>query len=479
MKDFKILWIDDDWANTESIAYEKLEYLSQSLIEKGNISIEKFSTIDGGVHQLTLDFFNLVVIDLDFQNENKTTRHKRNASNIINSLKLHKTKFAILTNHSKADKFLSKEEIASVRHLMIGIYQKSENNKEAFIKDILDIASFTPINILHLSDFHFNSNLENNDKNEQEERFNKLIEVINQSNKNIPIDYIVFSGDLACNNPNDDINESALHIRNLVNRTIQDYDKFLIVPGNHDIEWENFNQAKLGNHSGKAFYKLLRDIYAGNLEVITKLVGYNPKNNSFDDSHPDSFTWSYNNVNSQIKFLCLNSVIAEEDISLIGKGRISKNTISFIKKEWGLPPQINELRIAVFHHNILPPFSINTLDENDNLLNSGEIMEILSKHGCDIILGGHCHGSHFYNFSYSTLNHNGFSETKNIAYISTSTSGGYTATKDRPRSFNIIRIYQTQEQHIKSIEIIPFAYDSTDNEWIELTGTYNYITQNR
>jgi len=479
MKEFKILWIDDDWENTDSKAFEKLEDLSQKLIENGNISIEKFARIDGGVHQLTIDFFDLVIIDLDFQNENKNSRHKRSVSNIVNSLKQHKTKFAILTNHSKADKFLTNSEIESVSYLMIDIYQKSEDGKEIFVKDILDIASFSPINILHLSDFHFNSNLQNSEKDEQETRFEKLIGVINESNQSTPIDYIVFSGDLASNNPAEDINQSALYIRNLVNNTIDDFSKFLIVPGNHDIEWEDFREAKIGKHSGSAFYQFLRDIYHRNLEVISKMVGFNPKNNSFDDNHPDSFSWSYVNENSQIKFLCLNSVIAEQNTALVGKGRISKNTISFIEKEWGVPPQMNELRIAIFHHNILPPFSINTLDENDNLLNSGEIMEVLSKHGCDIILGGHCHGSHFYNFSYSTLNHHGFSEMKNISHISTSTSGGYTATMDRPRSFNIIRIYQTKEQHIKSVEIIPYAYDSTRNEWIELSGVYNNITQNR
>ena len=245
------------------------------------------------------------------------------------------------------------------------------------------------------------------------------------------------------------------------------------------LNGEDFSNAKIGKHSGSTFYQFLKDIYIKNLEVISKLVGFNPKNYAFDDSHPDSFSWSYVNENSQVKFLCLNSVIAEQNTLLVGKGRISKNTISFIEKEWSVPPQMNELRIAVFHHNILPPFSINTLDENDNLLNSGEIMEVLSKYGCDIVLGGHCHGSYFYNFSYSSLNHHGFSKTKNISYISTSTSGGYTATKDRPRSFNVIRIYQTKEQHIKSVEIVPYAYDSTKNEWIELSGVYNTITQNR
>ena len=231
MKEFKILWIDDDWGNTGSKAFEKLESLSQKLIENGNISIENFPTIDGGVHQLTIDFFDLVIIDLDFQNENKNSRHKRSVSNIVNSLKQHKTKFAILTNHSKADKFLTDTEIESVRHLMIDIYQKSEDGKEIFLKDILDIASFSPINILHLSDFHFDSKLENSEKDEQEKRFKKLIEVINQSNEKIPIDYIVFSGDLASNNPVEDINQSAPYIRNLVNNTIGDFSKFLIVPG--------------------------------------------------------------------------------------------------------------------------------------------------------------------------------------------------------------------------------------------------------
>jgi predicted MPP superfamily phosphohydrolase len=478
MKNFKILWIDDDWNNKDSNEYKILEKIYQGIIKNRKVIIERFSTIDGGVHQLTIEAFDFVIIDLDFQNEDKTSRHMRSASNIINTIKKHQIKFAILTNHSKAGRFLPKKEIEEVKHLLVDIYQKSEKSREQLISDIVDITSFSPINIMQLSDFHFNSKLVKNEKDEQQKRFDKLIELVNRMNQTLPIDYIVFSGDLASNYPTDDIKESAIQIRNLVNNTIKDYSKFLIVPGNHDIEWEDFDNAKIGSSPGKAFYHFLCDIYAGNKEVISKLVGFNPKNNSFDYNHPDSFSWSYSNDNGLVKFLCLNSVIAESDYSLRGKGKISPNTISFIKQEWDVPPQKNELRIAVFHHNILPPFSINKLDENSNLLNTGETIEILTKHGCDIILGGHCHDSYLYKLSYSTLNYRGYDKTKNITYISTSTSGGYSPTKDRPRSFNIIRIYQAKQKGIKSIQIIPFAYDSKENEWIELNGINDLIKQN-
>lgn len=477
MKEFNILWIDDDWEhmnNTEFLILDEIRTKLLSYDSRLNI-VTKSSIADGVMSILGRDIrYDFVIIDLDFKNENeKSEKDKYNYSDLVDQIQNKGIKYAILSNQKV--NFNLSETVAKTKNLIIGIYDKG--NYAKFIGDMQNISRFSPLNILHISDFHYDSTMEGNEAIEQEDRFEKLIKIASEMHKKEMIDYVIFSGDLAYKKPDQDLKICGKFIRKLINSTINDYSKIFIIPGNHDIEWDNYEQSKISAIPANSFYEFYKEVFDDNLDFISRLIGYNSRNDSFDNNcNPDSFCWSYTNMNNLVSILGLNSVTTSADLK--SKGKISKNVISFIKKEWSRYPTKHELRIAVFHHNILPPFSINKLDESESLLNSGEILELLSELNCDILLSGHCHDSYLYNFSFSSLNYNGFNNFKNITYISTGTFGGVTPTLDRARSFNMIKVYQSKDEHTKTIRLSPIVYDSRRKEWIKQKELHTDIHQN-
>ena len=482
MSEFKILWIDDDWnAPNESNEYIGLKSIKEEIDKIENVDLKCISKIDSALIQLGQERFDFIILDFNFKNELDDDPFKRDISIVLDYINKQKNiRFTILSNYS-ADSF-STDLLNQHNDSLVGIYQKTyestvKRNIKKFILDIKEIASFSPITFLHLSDFHFDHNY-SGENTEQTRMIKKLIEFLHKNKQTLRIDYIILSGDIAFKNPEKDIKACAILIKEIVHSVLDsDFNKLFIVPGNHDISWDDFENAEISDDTGRYYYEFLQDIYINNKEIISKLAGYMPKTESINLNNVDSFSWAYNNLNLSTKILCLNSVIAKKDKKSQGKGLLSKETITFIEKEWETPRMKNELRIAVFHHNILPPFSINTFDGNDNLLNTGQAIEVLTNHGCDLILSGHSHGSQLYQIAYSASKLKGFERLHNLLNVTTSTFGGAIPGNDRAKSFNIINVYQTKESDLKSIQLTPYAYDSRGCEWIELNNITTFINQ--
>jgi hypothetical protein len=165
-----------------------------------------------------------------------------------------------------------------------------------------------------------------------------------------------------------------------------------------------------------------------------------------------------------LEIIGLSSVATSKELK--GLGIVDDTVKKFLKNKWEDPQPGSYLRIALLHHNILPPFSANPLEESGHIINAGEIVERLTSYGCNIILSGHCHDSYLYNFSISSLTRKGFSSMKNICYLSTGTSGAYAPTKDRSRSFNVLNIFSSLEQDTEvNLVVQPYFYDSRSQIW--------------
>lgn len=474
MNNFNILWIDDVWEkNIDSNDFIFLNAIKNKLEKEGNDTIKIIisPSISHAVTTINSDNidFDFVIVDLIYKNETNF-----NYFEIIKAINKKKVKFAIFSEYEKD--YQNTPVFNLGKDFLFGLYNKQ--NYEDLIKDLLEISSFSSINFIQLSDFHFDSTLKGNDYKNQEIRFDKLIDFLKAKNLNDPIDFMIFSGDFANKEIKNDLKECAKYIRKLVNSSMSGlFERFFIVPGNHDIEWSNFEESEISSKPCESFYEFYKEVYDNDLDIISNLIGYNSQTKLFDSSFsPDCFCFS-RIVNKRISILGLNSVMVEKDYK--GKGMISQSTINFLNHEWDKKATQNEFRIATFHHNLLPPFSLNPKEENGNLLNSGYVIEELTKFGCDLVLSGHCHDTYYYNFSYNILGHEGFSSIKNLSYISSGTSGGYSPTYDRARSFNIIKIFATREKHTKELHITPIIYDSRTNEWIELKTLITNIKQNR
>jgi Calcineurin-like phosphoesterase len=462
MNEFKVLWIDDHWEQKNN----KREHASISSIrndiikDNPNVVIDTMDTIASGVvaffHNVNFNY-NLLIVDLHFDNE------KANLTVNFICEKAKEKSLPVIVFSSFVDdvNVIIKDFVSSP--LLLGCFSKG--NKLSFIEAVLNAAKFRALNVVHISDFHFDSALTGDYYIEQNARFEELVRLLIEENKKWKIDLIVFSGDFAYKHPKEDFIQCFQFLQRIVNGTIKDFSKLLIIPGNHDIEWSDFDKAILAPKTGYHFYEFLKKVYSDDHEITSSLTGYNLNTKSFDPHFdPDSFCWSKTFTNLNVEIIGINTVTIEP--ALLGLGKVSDTVINYIKSTWANPPMGQNLRIAILHHNVLPPFSINSLSESKNILNAGQIINTLADYGCNIILSGHCHDSYLYNISYAILNHKGFSEMKHISYISTSTTGGYVGPLDRARSFNFISIIPSKEPKKKNILISPVLYDSNQRKWI-------------
>lgn len=463
MNTYKILWIDDDWGgNAIPLEKQLLQEVKDTLVlTNNNISVTAKASIAEGV----VDFFfsksfnyDLIIVDLRFIADDKTF-------DIIIENAQRKFLPIIIFSNNLSDYDLSSYTVTS-NTFIVDIIEKI--NKENLIERVLSLSKSKALNIVHISDFHFDSMLKGNAAREQKIRFEKMIDTLEAESRIRPFDLIFFTGDFAAKSPRNDFENCFLIIQELVNKTVGDFSRLCIIPGNHDIEWDDFEKSVISTTPGKAYYEFIKKIYMGsrNEEVLKNLIGWNHKMNQFDDHfEPDYFCWHKNFENLKVEILGLNSATIKAELK--GLGQVSEGTMSFIENEWG-KPNGTSLRIALVHHNILPPFSMNTLEESSNIRNSGQLIELLAKNNCNLLFSGHCHDSYLYNFSYSVLTHNGFSGFRNLTYVSTGTSGGYAPNYDRARSFNIIHL-GPQEAGERSIILTPYLYDSRLQEWAQVT----------
>lgn len=463
MSEFKVLWIDDHWEQKNN----KREYTAISSIrdniskENPDIIIDTMDTIASGVvaffHNKNFNY-NLLIVDLHFDNE----KTKLTVNFICEKAKEKSLPVIIFSSFVDDINKIIKDFVSSP--LLLGSFDKGD--KIGFMNAVLNAAKFRALNVVHISDFHFDSALTGQYLAEQNARFEELVKILIEENSKWKIDLIVFSGDFAYKHPKEDFLQCFQFLQRIVNGTIKDFSKLLIIPGNHDIEWSDFERAILAPKTGYHFFEFLKKVYSDDHEIISSLTGFNINTKSFDNHYdPDSFCWSKTFSNLNVEVIGINTVTIEPD--LLGLGKVSDNIINFIKSSWFNPALGQNLRIAILHHNILPPFSINSLSESKNILNAGQIINTLADYGCNIILSGHCHDSYLYNISYAILNHKGFSEMKNISYISTSTTGGYVGSLDRARSFNFISIIPSKNKNKKNLLISPVLYDSNQRKWIK------------
>lgn len=472
--EFNILWIDDDWANPDSLDYQNLSLVKGALEDRNkNIRFEiEANIVRGFIAIQNLDSgkirFDLIIIDLNFGEMNEGIW-----SDLVTMILNKKNQFAIYTYHRNKYNDDLAEVRKKCRDYLIDIYDKSDS--ERFIDEIIQISEFTPITFVHLSDFHYDSTIENSRKKNQEMLFDNLIEFISEEHKNTPIDFFIFSGDFAAKNPLLESKQVATLLRKIISVTNNDLNKLLLVPGNHDVNWNDFEKGVLAEEPGLPSKMLYEEIFGDSKDFFNKLSGHSDM--GLDTKNLDSLCFSKKYKNGQINILGLNSVSL--DPKLKGCGSISEKVIKYIKNKWREDSALNEFRITTFHHNVLPSFSENDLDENQGITNAGKIIELLTNQGCDLLLNGHCHFSGLYNFSFSSLNHSGYSEIKQLTTLSTGTTGGYAPQYDRARSFNIIRIYPTTDRYRKSLKITPVIYDSTMNKWIKCNELQTEISKSQ
>lgn len=200
-------------------------------------------------------------------------------------------------------------------------------------------------------------------------------------------------------------------------------DKILIVPGNHDVDYEQ-------NENNKRFNEYI-EFY----------------NNIYDTTHKRSGISGIRIItkSNNIIFACLNSSLfvrrGTEDSKI---GRLSDEQLNNLEDELksiNNDEFQNSIKVALIHHHpVLIPSLTEAERGYDAVFNSGSLIRILKKHHFQLILHGHKHNPH------------SFTEDSLAAYEKQSreqiliVAGGSAGSSELPsnpactNSYNIIRI---------------------------------------
>lgn len=247
------------------------------------------------------------------------------------------------------------------------------------------------INFLHISDLHY----DNND-NRQQEIIKALLDDVSKMYGCGNIDFVIFSGDLVGRPTEENFIDVDEHfVTLLMEQLMLPKDRFIIVPGNHEVqkldEIAEKNREKILDNlikSGDDIDNLVGDLLTGkSLEYIGKLRNYNnyvkklysDSSETIHEYNDFCMVHHLNKANVKIGIACFNTCLAcfgKASSETVNKMIFGKKQIEFASDKL----KYSDIKIAVFHHPIewLSSYEMDIIEE------------MLLK-DFDIILTGHNH----------------------------------------------------------------------------------------
>ena len=184
--------------------------------------------------------------------------------------------------------------------------------------------------------------------------------------------YIVISGDVAEAGTASQFTQGKHCIESLCRQLSVDLRNVLIVPGNHDLNWD---LSKLADQVGDPYIKFACfDRFCE--EIIGSSVFRNHR------TYPESIDYRHG-----IYFLMLNS--SEFEDHKVFEGRVNcEKLLDTLSSVCFLEATKSEfLKIAILHHRL----DVAAHEDRSAIANADEVDAILSKNGFQIALSGHVH----------------------------------------------------------------------------------------
>lgn len=314
------------------------------------------------------------------------------------------------------------------------------------------------IELLHFSDIHFGENHffsglpASTDSIPEADKptFEKYICGVAESEGFSP-DAILISGDVTQKGLTVEFRSAAASIRkigealgNLRSKPAQ----FISCPGNHDVNWALIVGDPDARHLACAPYASFRN-------AITSAPHYGA------DTPPERlYEISFIDGAPCILLISLNSASIEgpnDHRGYIGESQLD-NALSEAKSH---PKWESAVRVAMFHHHLLPVSSIESSIAAENLLtDSAFVKRKLLSEGFSLVVHGHRHHSH------AELTGDG---TNSMAVVGCGSSGvGRSERGEQPLQFN--RIFIRNSGANETIQLITYEFNVTDRRWIKSTA---------
>ena len=403
--------------------------------------------------------YRLVIVDLNFNNQ----RYK--VEPLFSRLSERRIPYIVLTNFiDKLSEIMCKIEI---NNLLVGKFKKDTDGCCQFLDTVVLFFKSVPVRILHISDLHFDSTLtEAANIEERNILFDSLVDTIKKENERQNFDSVVICGDISMHAPDSDLVEVRSLIKRINKESVNSYKRLSIIPGNHDIQWTNFDKKKLSTRPLQAYLEFYHAIYGHKLNILNELSAWDRTQDLFNPSSVcDELSWFRPLPSSGLSMIGLAtpSLTSKKQ----GNGCFSREHEKFIKSHWADKTNL-EVRIVLMHHNLYASLSYNRNSETRVLENSGDAMYTLMSTGCTCVLSGHTHSVNYIRCVASRMGFDGFANPSGFDVVTGGTAGGTHKSADRPRSFNIINFSHCKRDTMKrTMSISPFLYDSDEHEWTE------------
>lgn len=315
------------------------------------------------------------------------------------------------------------------------------------------------LTILHLSDLHFRSGTVT-DEYRRETVLESIIEKVSTYGQSWNPDIIVVAGDIAWSGKASEYDKAKSFFLKLEEKFNLTPDRFIVCPGNHDIDLEEARDLVLCTGSEKSCDRLKYEnvfnklaLPFKNYEKFCDSLCFEKLNVITQESHLSGYRTLLG-----LDFIVLNSSwYVREDSKKIC---IGLPQIECLKHKGFLKDEKNynssNITIAVVHHpkDCLCEFDIRPYYDKP------AAYQLLAK-GCHMILSGHTHSQHCETdqiFEHARLFVNG-------------------ATYENSRYINGFMLYKINKQK-RSVDCKFLEYHSSRGEWDEVTSlnkTYNLI----
>ena len=446
----KIIWIDDEIMSDKELIGTLDEM--KGIFKDKNISIEGVERVGDAHVEISGRACDFAIVDLNFIEEKHSSD---NLLNILHERGIYYAIYSSLINGGTRTNYGSNS-------FCVGVYKKYDD-KEKLLKSIKNFISEPPYRILQISDIHYDLNMSKTNRGRLLESLIKTITEINSEQK---INIITILGDMVSKRPaeelpiiRDEFFEEVFMKLNIHR------DCIFIVPGNHEVQWNDYENHKLSEKPYAAYTEFYNSIYDKNTYPINACKG-SKEGRLLLSSEADDLSWHRKLKEFKVSMIgvCSNSDNPKER----GEGRIKTDVVDYVRKKWSSDSN-GEIRIFLLHHNLFQIESFFKGDERRTVHNTGEVLKALVESGCDIILSGHSHRPEVIMHQSSSFEDGGFRKNKSLLLICSGTSGGNAPSGDINKHFNIIDISKSAERGNKCVKVTPYAYNSGSNTWSKKT----------
>ena len=131
--------------------------------------------------------------------------------------------------------------------------------------------------LLLMSDLHYDSTAIDAAAESQKQLIDSLFNLIEKEHNHICFDAILMTGDLAAKNPKTDLIDVRAVIQEIVQKSIgeRNIDRLFLIPGNHDVVWEKFEDDLASDRPWAPFLDLYALIYLKRPDIIAELSSCN------------------------------------------------------------------------------------------------------------------------------------------------------------------------------------------------------------